>query len=77
MHRARYWRLAAGTLILASAGGWVRAQESSQGILGDWVGLRAFLIDHGVDLTLSYFNEAATNARGGIRQETQDAEQIY
>ena len=43
----------------------------------DWEGLRTFLTDHGVDLTLSYINEVATSVRGGASQETQDAEQIY
>jgi porin len=77
MHWPRHWAIAAGTLILATAGGWTRAQDSSQGVLGDWGGLRPFLADRGVDLTLSYINETATNARGGIRQEAEDAEQIY
>jgi porin len=77
MHWPRYWTVAAGTLILATAGGFARAEQSSEGILGDWGGLRPFLADHGVDLELSYINEAAANVRGGLRREAQDAEQIY
>jgi porin len=77
MHLPRYWTVAAGTLILATAAGFARAEQSSEGILGDWGGLRPFLADHGVDLELSYINEAATKGRGGLRREAQDAEQIY
>jgi porin len=57
--------------------GWARGEEPTEGLLGDWGGLRTILVDHGVDLELSYINEAASNVRGGTRQETQDAEQIY
>jgi len=68
----------AGMTILALADcGWVRADEPEEGLLGDWGGLRTFLTDHGVDLTLGYINEVATDVRGGARRETQDAEQIY
>jgi len=63
-------------LALADCGS-VRAEEPPEGLLGDWGGLRTFLTDHGVDLTLGYINEVATNVRGGASQETQDAEQIY
>jgi porin len=55
----------------------VRAEGSPQGLLGDWGGLRPFLVDHGVDLELSYINEFASNVRGGDSQKTADAEQIY
>jgi porin len=64
------------TLAVISCG-WVRAEESAQGLLGDWGGLRPFLADHGVDLELSYINEAAKNVRGGVGQKTADAEQVY
>jgi porin len=77
MHWTTHRALAVCMMILATPGGWVRAQESSEGLLGDWAGLRPFLINHGVDLELSYINEVATNVRGGATQETQDAEQIY
>ena len=65
-------------IILATADcGWTRAAESPEGLLGDWGGLRTFLVNHGVDLDLSYINEVASNVRGGASQETADAEQIY
>jgi porin len=54
-----------------------RAVEPSEGLLGDWGGLRTFLVNHGVDLELSYINEFASNVRGGANQKTADAEQIY
>src|SRR5260370_33232316 len=66
-------------VILATAYcGRARAVESSEGLLGDWGGLRPFLVDHGVDLELSYINEFASNVRGGgATQKTADAEQVY
>jgi porin len=71
------WTLA-WIVTLAMAGhDLVRAEESPEGLLGDWGGLRTLLINHGVDLELSYINEIASNVRGGANQETQDAEQIY
>jgi porin len=57
--------------------GEAQAQEPPDGFLGDWGGLRTILANHGVDLELSYINEAASNLRGGSAQETQDAEQMY
>ena len=64
------------TILALADCGRVRAEAPPQG-LGDWGGLRTFLTDHGVDLTLSYINEVATNVRGGASDQTQDAEQIY
>jgi porin len=65
-------------VILATACcGRARAADSSEGLLGDWGGLRPFLVDHGVDLELSYINEFASNVRGGAAQKTADAEQVY
>jgi porin len=73
----RKWTLA-WILALATVGyGGARAEESPDGLLGDWGGLRSFLLDRGVDLELSYINEVASNMRGGGSQETQDAEQVY
>jgi len=57
--------------------GSARTAESSEGLLGDWGGLRTFLVNHGVDLELSYINEFASNVRGAAAQKTADAEQIY
>ena len=68
----------AWVVILATLGGGrALAEESAQGLLGDWGGVRPFLVNHGVDLDLSYINEVASNVRGGAGQETQDAEQVY
>jgi porin len=75
---ARNTALAWVAVIVAAVGGdLARAEESAQGLLGDWGGLRPFLVNHGVDLELSYINEVASNVRGGAAQETQDAEQVY
>jgi porin len=71
------WALAAIATLATAGGGGARAEESAEGLLGDWGGLRTLLINHGVDLDLSYINELASNVRGGANQETQDAEQIY
>ena len=78
MNYAKYTWAVVWMVILATAYcGRVRAVESSEGLLGDWGGLRRFLVDHGVDLELSYINEFASNVRGGAAQKTADAEQIY
>jgi porin len=71
------WALAAIVTLATAGGGGARAEESAEGLLGDWGGLRTLLINHGVDLDLSYINEVASNVRGGANQETQDAEQVY
>lgn len=71
------WALAAIVTLSTAGGGGARAEESSEGLLGDWGGFRTLLINHGIDLDLSYINEVASNVRGGANQETQDAEQIY
>jgi porin len=55
----------------------VYAEESPQGLFGDWGGARRSLVDHGIDLQLSYINELAHNVRGGRTEETADADQIY
>jgi carbohydrate-selective porin OprB len=57
--------------------GAAQAEESPDGLLGDWRGLRTFLIDRRVNLELNYINEVTSNVRGGVSQETQDAEQLY
>jgi porin len=77
MHWTTRRAVAVCMMILATAGGWVRAEGSSEGVFGDWGGLQPFLVSHGVDLELSYISEVASNVRGGSSQETQDAEQIY
>ena len=71
------WALTAIVTLATAGGGGARAEESADGLLGDWGGFRTLLIDHGIDLDLSYINEVASNLRGGANQETQDAEQIY
>jgi len=78
MNYAKHTWAVVWMVILATAYcGRARAVESSEGLLGDWSGLRPFLVDHGVDLELSYINEFASNVRGGAAQKTADAEQIY
>jgi porin len=80
MHHTKHLAAALvwGATLAAASSGSVRAEESAQGLLGDWGGLRPFLLDHGVDLELSYINEFASNARGGgAAQKTADAEQVY
>jgi porin len=77
-----YWfarNMVAAWLVIISAVGRGRAmaEDSEQGLLGDWGGIRPFLVSHGVDLELSYINEFASNVRGGTGQENEDAEQIY
>jgi porin len=71
------WTLAWIATLTTVVHGGARAEESPEGLLGDWGGLRTLLVDHGADLQLSYINEAAANVRGGASQETQDAEQVY
>jgi len=71
------WTLAWIVTLAAAGYGGAHAEESPDGLLGDWGGLRTFLLDRGVDLELNYINEAASNVRGGASQETQDAEQVY
>jgi porin len=51
--------------------------EYPQGLFGDWGGVRHSLVDHGIELQLSYINELARNVSGGSSQETADADQIY
>ena len=78
MNCTKHGWVVAGMVILAAACcGRARAVDSSEGLFGDWGGLRPFLIDHGVDLELSYINEFASNVRGGAAQRTADAEQVY
>jgi hypothetical protein len=45
------------TLATAGGGG-ARAEESAEGLLGDWGRLRPLLINHGIDLDLSYIDRA-------------------
>src|SRR6266436_5451393 len=71
------WPVAWMVILATAYGGRARAVESSGGLLGDWDGLRPFLVDHGADLELSYINEFASNVRGGTAQKTADAEQVY
>lgn len=54
------------------------AQEFSPDnyLLGDLGGVRTKLHDNGVDFTLAYTNEFATNVRGGARKEATIADQI-
>ncbi len=55
----------------------VFAEDYPQGLFGDWGGVRRSLVDHGIDLQLSYINELARNVSGGRSQETADADQFY
>jgi porin len=78
MRRTKHKLAMIWIVTLATAGcGWARAGDSTEGLLGDWGGLRTFLVDHGVDLELSYINEVASNVRGGAGMDTEDAEQVY
>lgn len=44
-------------------------------LLGDWLGARTYLFEHGIDFQLGYVNELAGNARGGIKRWTDYADQ--
>jgi porin len=71
------WAVAWMGILATAYGGRARAVESSESLLGDWGGLRPFLVAHGVDLEFGYINEFASNVRGGTTQKTADAEQFY
>ena len=45
-------------------------------LLGDWGGYRTKLFDWGVDLQVSYVNEIAYNAQGGVRNLVDYTDQV-
>ena len=64
-------------MLLGAALGVAHSAEVPQGLFGDWGGLRSYLVEHGVDLELSYINEFAANTQGGTSREAAYADQIY
>src|SRR5262249_5226585 len=67
----------AAAVLLAADPGLAHGTEATQGLFGDWGGLRSVLASHGVDLQASYMNEFAANVRGGASREKADADQFY
>ncbi len=50
-------------------------QDFGKTLTGDWGGLRTRLDERGIDLTLGYVSEAATNLRGGTEEKARYADQ--
>lgn len=49
----------------------------TQGILGDWGGVRSDLYRQGIDLQIGYGNQTATNLHGGVEQDLTSIGQAY
>jgi porin len=81
LNRFGHWRitlLAIVTIVLASATS-ARAGDQSRfadNLLGDWGGLRGDLLDNGIDLTIDYESESASNVQGGKKLGVRYTDQL-
>ena len=68
--------LVALALACFSVNAYASEASPSQGLLGDWGGLRRRLYQNGIDFQLGYTPELAYNAQGGDRKLARNADQL-
>ena len=68
--------IVAATMMAGTAVADQLARPRTPWLFGDWLGLRTYLSERGIDFQFGYISELAGNANGGIRRWTDYADQI-